>query len=81
MKMLTLHIVLVALTLAFAVLAIELKDMLKAILSFTLVNVFLAAILYALGALYLAVFQLLIYAGAVTILLLATIHAGEERGD
>jgi len=79
--MLSLHIVLVALTLAFAVLAIELNDMLKAILSFTLVNVFLAAILYSLGAPYLAVFQLLIYAGAVTILLLATIHAGEERGD
>ena len=76
-----LHLTLILLTLAFSILAVELKDMLKAILSFTVANVFLSAILYLLGAPYLAVFQLLIYAGAVTILFLATIHAGEERGD
>ncbi|MCD6591745.1 MAG: NADH-quinone oxidoreductase subunit J [Thaumarchaeota archaeon] len=81
MMAIALHLTLILLTLAFSILAVELKDMLKAILSFTVANVFLSAILYLLGAHYLAVFQLLIYAGAVTILFLATIHAGEERGD
>jgi len=75
---LALHLTLVLFTLAFSILAVELKDMLKAILSFMVANVFLSAILYLLGAHYLAVFQLLIYAGAVTILFLVTIHVGEE---
>jgi NADH-quinone oxidoreductase subunit J len=75
------HIVMIIITLVFVVLAAELKDMMKAILAFMCANIAMAAIFYLLGAPYLSVFQLLIYAGAVTILLLATIHAGEERGD
>ncbi|MEM0328935.1 MAG: NADH-quinone oxidoreductase subunit J [Nitrososphaerota archaeon] len=76
-----LHIAMIALTLVFAIMAAELKDMMKAVLAFMCANITMAAIFYLLGAPYLSVFQLLVYAGAVTILLLATIHAGEERGD
>ncbi|HDD66161.1 MAG: hypothetical protein DRN64_00115 [Thaumarchaeota archaeon] len=61
------------------ILSIELRSLLKGILSFAGGNAVLSAILYLLGAPYLAVFQLLVYAGAVTILFLVTIHAGEER--
>jgi len=78
---LELHLLLASAALLSAILSIELKDMFKAILSFMVLNVLLAAILYVVGAPYLAVFQLLIYAGAVSILLLATVHAGEEKGE
>lgn len=79
--MLELHLLLASAALLSAILSIELKDMFKAILSFMVLNVLLAAILYAVGAPYLAVFQLLIYAGAVTILFLVTIHVGEESEE
>lgn len=75
------HIAMIIITLAFTILAAELKDMMKAILAFMCANIAMAVIFYLLGAPYLSVFQLLIYAGAITILLLATIHAGEERGE
>ncbi|MBS7621737.1 NADH-quinone oxidoreductase subunit J, partial [Candidatus Bathyarchaeota archaeon] len=75
------HIAMIILTLVFTILAAELKDVMKAILALMCANIAVAAIFYLLGAPYLSAFQLLIYAGAVTILLLATIHAGEERGD
>lgn len=76
----TMHFILLAVALFFSILAAEFRDLLKAILAFMALNIVISAIFYLLGAPYLAVFQLLIYAGAVTILLLATIHAGEEKG-
>ncbi len=76
-----LHLALIIFMLVFSILAVELKSMLKAILAFMGANITMSMIFYLLGAPYLAVFQLLIYAGAITILLIATIHAGEERGD
>ena len=75
------HLILIIVTLVFSILAVEIKDLLKAILAFMAVNIAMSVIFYILGAPYLSVFQLLIYAGAITILLLATMHAGEERGD
>ena len=68
------HLVLVFLLIISSILAIELKDILKAIMAFCIMSITLAIIFYALGAPYVAVFQLLIYAGAVTVLLLAAIH-------
>lgn len=74
------HLILIIVILIFSILAVEVKDLLKAILAFMAANIVMAAIFYLLGAPYLSVFQLLIYAGAVTILLLVAMHAGEERG-
>ncbi|MCD6535701.1 MAG: NADH-quinone oxidoreductase subunit J [Thaumarchaeota archaeon] len=79
--MMEVHVILIVLLTIFAILAVELRDLLKAILAFTGVSIVLSAIFYLLGAPYLAVFQLLIYAGAVTVLFLAALHAGEERGE
>lgn len=75
------HIVVIAFMIGLFILSIEFRNLLRAILSFAGGNVALSAILYMLGAPLLAVFQLLIYAGAVTILFLVTIHAGEESEE
>lgn len=74
-----LHLVLIFLLLLFALLSIELKDLTKAILSFSVFSIFLAIIFYILGAPYVAVFQLAIYAGAVTVLFLAVMHTIKRR--
>lgn len=79
MNEIILHMALIFLLLLFALLSIELKDLTKAILSFSIFSIFLAIIFYILRAPYVAVFQLAIYAGAVTILFLAAIHTIKRR--
>ncbi|MBS7608984.1 NADH-quinone oxidoreductase subunit J [Candidatus Bathyarchaeota archaeon] len=64
----------------FALLAVELEDLLKAILSLFFMCVSIAGIFWILGAPYVAIFQLLIYAGAIVILFLATIMLTERGG-
>ncbi|MEM3506291.1 MAG: NADH-quinone oxidoreductase subunit J [Candidatus Bathyarchaeia archaeon] len=68
------HLALVFLLIISSILAIELKDIIKAIMAFCVMSIILAIIFYVLGAPYVAIFQLLIYAGAITVLLLAAIH-------
>ena len=61
------------LTVAFALLTVELKDILYAILSFCGMCVTIGALFWLLNAPYVAVFQLLIYAGAIVALFVATV--------
>jgi len=61
-------------TVISAFIAIEARETLHAIVSFLVMSVFLAVIFFILNAPYAAVFQLLIYAGAVVVLLLVTFH-------
>jgi len=61
-------------TVIFSFIAIEARETLHAIVSFLVMSVFLAVIFFILNAPYAAVFQLLIYAGAVVVLLLVTFH-------
>ncbi len=68
-----LFFVLMAVTVLLAISAIELKNLLYAALSFCGMCVSIAAIYWLLSAPYVAVFQLLIYAGAVVIIFLAAI--------
>jgi len=68
-----LFFILMAVTLIFAVSAIELKNLLYAILSFCGMCVSIAAMYWLLSAPYVAVFQLLIYAGAVVTIFLAAV--------
>ncbi|MEM2897009.1 MAG: NADH-quinone oxidoreductase subunit J [Candidatus Bathyarchaeia archaeon] len=75
------HLALMVLLIISSILAIELDDIVKAIVAFSVMSVFLAMIFYILGAPYVAVFQLLIYAGAVTVLLLAAIHTMRKGGE
>lgn len=68
-----LPLILTASTAVFALLAVEFEDLMKAIWSFFFMCVSIAVIFWTLGAPYVAIFQLLIYAGAIVILFLATI--------
>jgi len=61
------------LTLAFALITVELKDILYAILSFCGMCTTIGALFWLLNAPYVAVFQILIYAGAVVTLFLAAV--------
>lgn len=61
------------LTVVFALLTVELRDILYAILSFCGMCVAIGALFWLLNAPYVAVFQLLIYAGAIVALFIATV--------
>jgi len=65
---------LIALTIVTAIAAIEIKDLIRAVISFCIMNVLFALMFFVLGAPLVAVFQLAVYAGAVTVLFLAAIH-------
>lgn len=77
--MLTLAILAAAVVAAVA--AVELRDLNRAILAFASMSILVAIAFYAAGAWILAAFQLAVYAGAVSILMLAALHAGGERGE
>jgi len=62
-----------------AILAVEAKDLIRSIIAFLTMCVFVAIIYYAMGAVYASVFQLLIYAGAVSVLLIVTVHTIRRR--
>lgn len=68
-----LQIVLMVLTVVFALLTAELRDILYAILSFCGMCVTVGALYWLLNAPYVAVFQLLIYAGAIIALFMAAV--------
>lgn len=65
--------VLVVTTIAFAILAVEIKDVLKAVYCLCGFFTCIAAFFWMFNAPYLAVFQLLIYAGAIVALFIAVI--------
>ena len=67
------------LTLAFALITVELKDILYAILSFCGMCTTIGAFFWLLNAPYVAVFQILIYAGAVVTLFLAAVMSTTRK--
>lgn len=64
-----------------SILTIEVRSLFRATLFFAVMCISIAILFWMLGAYYVAVFQLLIYAGTMIVLLLAVIvlTAGEER--
>ncbi len=60
-------------TVLLAILSIELKSVLHAVIAFCGMCITIGAIFYVLNAPYVAVFQVLIYAGAVVTIFLAAI--------
>jgi NADH-quinone oxidoreductase subunit J len=68
-----LQLSLMLVTLAFAIFTIELKNLLYAVLSFSAMCITIGAIYWLLNAPYVALFQVLIYAGAVVTLFLAAL--------
>jgi len=61
------------LTVLLAILTVELKDILYAILSFCGMCILVGVIFWTLNAPYVAVFQLLVYAGAIVALFIAAV--------
>jgi len=68
-----LELALLAATCILAVLTVELKDLLYAVISLAAMSVSLGALFWLLNAPYVAVFQILIYAGATVVLLVAAV--------
>jgi NADH-quinone oxidoreductase subunit J len=68
------HILFAILTIVLSFLTVEIEDLFKASMAFCLTEVSLATVFYLVGAPLVAVFQLVIYAGAVTVLFLAALH-------
>jgi len=74
-----LTIFLVCLIVVFAVLTVVVKELTYALLFFTLLSVSVGGFYFLLNAPYVAVFQLLIYAGAVVVLFLAAVMLTAKR--
>ncbi len=74
-----LPITLIILTISLALLTVELKDMLHAILCMCGMCISIGALFWLLSAPYVAVFQLLVYAGAVIVLFIATVMLTKRR--
>ena len=68
-----LELTLLAATCILAILTVELKDLLYAVISIAAMSVSLGALFWLLNAPYVAVFQILIYAGATVVLLVAAV--------
>jgi uncharacterized MnhB-related membrane protein len=67
-------------TTVFLIIAIELKELVKATIALGIGSALLASVFYLLGAAYAAVFELSVAAGLVTILLLSAIGMIEKEG-
>ncbi|MGQ9542736.1 MAG: NADH-quinone oxidoreductase subunit J family protein [Candidatus Bathyarchaeia archaeon] len=68
-----LQIILLISTCVFAMLTVEMKDLLHTIISLACMAISLGAIFWLLNAPYVAVFQILVYAGAVIVLFIAAV--------
>jgi len=76
-------IILLAFVIIAAILAIELRDLIYAAIALAVLSVALAAVFWLLNAPWVALFQLMIYGGAVTVLLITTVALTEryESGE
>ncbi|MHA1127100.1 MAG: NADH-quinone oxidoreductase subunit J [Candidatus Heimdallarchaeota archaeon] len=76
-------IILLAFVIIAAILAVELRDLIYASIALAVLSIALAAVFWLLNAPWVALFQLMIYGGAVTVLLISTVALTEryESGD
>jgi len=65
----------------FSVLAVLLRDLLKAAISLAIASIFLAIIFFRMNATYAGVFELSVVAGLITVLFIATIALTKNEGD
>ncbi|MFQ6081021.1 MAG: NADH-quinone oxidoreductase subunit J [Candidatus Bathyarchaeia archaeon] len=76
-----LQIFLIAVAIALAILTIELRDLLHAALCLCGMGIVIGMLFSILNASYVAVFQLLIYAGAVVVLFISVIMLTTRRPE
>jgi NADH-quinone oxidoreductase subunit J len=70
---------LLGLVILFALLTVEFKDMIRAILSFAMMCILIGGVYWLIGAPLVAFFQILIYAGAIVVLFLISTMLVESR--
>lgn len=75
------EVFLTGLIICLSILVIEVKNLFRASIIFAIMCISTAVLFWYLGAYYVAVFQLVVYAGAMVVLLLAVIAltSGKER--
>lgn len=66
---------------AFSILAILLRDLLKAAISLAVASIFLAIIFFNMKAPYVGVFEISVVAGLITVLFISTIALTRSEGD
>lgn len=76
-----LSIILLGGLVVFAVLAVFLRDLLKAAICLAVASIFLAIILFMLQAPYVGVFEISVVAGLITVLFISTIALTKSEGD
>lgn len=64
---------------AFAVIAVEVRDLTRMAVAFSLMSIMIAVAFYIMGSPYVSAFQLAVNAGAVTVLFLALLHVIKKR--
>ena len=76
-------IILLAIVVIAAILAIELRDLIYASICLAILSIALAGAFWILNAPWVALFQLMVYGGAVTVLLISTVALTErfESGE
>jgi NADH-quinone oxidoreductase subunit J len=74
------HVLVVLVSIVAALIAVEVKDILRALIGFVILSISLSIAFYLLGAPYVSVFQLAIYAGAVVVLFLTALHTMKRVG-
>lgn len=72
-------VILILLAVVFAILTIEIEDVMYAILCFCLMCTFIGLFYFAVNVVYVGIFQLLIYAGAVIALAVAAVMLTSRR--
>lgn len=76
-------IILLVIVVIAAVFAIELRDLIYAAIALAVLSIALAGVFWILNAPWVALFQLMVYGGAVTVLLISTVALTErlETGE
>jgi len=75
------HLALLIGLVVFSVLAILLRDLLKAAISLAVASIFLAIIFFTFRAPYIGVFEISVVAGLITVLFVSTIALTKSEGD
>ncbi len=76
-------IILLVIVIIAAIFAIELRDLIYAAIALAVLSIALAGVFWILNAPWVALFQLMVYGGAVTVLLISTVALTErfETGE
>jgi NADH-quinone oxidoreductase subunit J len=75
------HIALLAGLVVFSIVAVLLRDLLKAAISLAVASIFLAIIFFTFNAPYIGVFEVSVVAGLITVLFVSTIALTKDSGD